>query len=217
MLVWRACVQAKRRNSVIESGQSWEEGDSRVKISRTAVVVFTAGAVISSCGPGTVSSSAVAKQLARKIILAPPGYYVDTTPGSFGQISPTLFQHYGGGGARAKSTFVAGYKGNYVNSSTGEGISITLLEFRSVADATAYLGDTATQTLSFAAATYSPYPAVPGATEVDGTKPYNGDYDHGIVMSRGKYYAQLVYVINQPASAPSELKLWAEAQYAKLT
>lgn len=174
------------------------------------------GIVFGACSSGP-DSSAAAKKLVSKIIKAPTGYQLDSTPGAVGQISPALFARFGSDPHPSSSGYVAGFKANYINQDTAEGLSITILQFSSTAEANAYLSRTAPTTLSFAAATHQPYPAIPGATEVDGTKAYDGEWDHGVVMARGRYYAQLVYVIADQAPAPLELKRWALAQYAKLT
>ena len=171
-----------------------------------------------ACSSGGGSGSArAARKLAAKIIPAPTGYLVDTTPGAIGPVTPALFAQFGGVGSPRTTGFVIGYKGNYVNDATGEGISVTLLQFASANAAAAYLSQTASKTLAFAAATYKPYAEIPGATEADGTKAYGGEYAHGIVMVRGSYYALLVYVNEQSGPAPVEINRWAQSQYARLS
>ena len=182
---------------------------------RVLVGLLTA-LTMSACGASGGDSSSAARKVATKIINAPQGYTIDTTPGANGRISPSLFARFGGIDSATKANFVGGFKGNYVNVNTQEGISVEILEFKSPTAASAYLKATATKTLSFTAATYSPYPDIPGATHVEGTKAYAGAYDHGVVMVRGKYYALFVYATNAPSQEPIEFPGWVKAQYATL-
>jgi hypothetical protein len=177
------------------------------------IVLVACSSAHGQSGQVSNNTSAAGRALAARVIPAPYGYTVDTTPGAIGQITPALFATFGGSGSPSTNGFVAGYKGNYVSADTGEGISVTLLQFANESAAISYLNKTANKTLSFAAATYKPYPAIPGATEVDGTKAYAGGYDHGVVMTHGPFYAQLVYVTTAPSATPIEFKEWAEAQY----
>lgn len=181
-----------------------------------AAAITTSLLALSGCGSGS-KSSAVARDLAARVIPAPDGYLLDTTPGANGQISPALFARFGGASSAARGSFVAGFKANYVDETTGEGLSVTILDFSSPSAASAYLKQTQYQTLSFAAATYTAYSPIPGATEADGTKVYAGEYSHGVVMSRGRYYAQVVYVNLMPGPPPFEMRLWTKAQYVRLT
>lgn len=185
-------------------------------LSRAGFALFLIGTLLSACGGGN-SSSAEFKKLAGKVMVAPFGYKLDPTPGAVGQITPALFDRYGGDTSPVRAGFVAGFKANYVDESTGEGISVTILQFKSPATARRYLAETAPQTLSYAAATHAPYPPIPGAVAVDGTKPYAGEYSHGVLMVRGDFYAQVVYVNVSDLPAPIELKSWAVAQYDRLT
>jgi hypothetical protein len=173
-------------------------------------------AMVTACGAGNIDSGPAAKKLAARIINAPRGYTIDTTPGANGQINRSLFATFAGIDNATKADFVAGFKGNYINIDTQEGISVEILQFKSSAAASAYLRATATKTLSFAAATYSPYPDIPGATRVEGTRAYAGAYDHAVVMVRGKLYSLFVYATNGPSQEPIEFPGWVEAQYAKL-
>lgn len=184
-------------------------------LSLAGLALFLIGTLLSACGGGT-SSSAEFKKLASKVMVAPFGYKLDPTPGAVGQITPALFDRYGGDTSPVRAAFVAGFKANYVDESTGEGISVTILQFKSPTTASRYLVETAPQTLSYAAATHTPYPSIPGAIAVDGTKPYAGEYAHGVLMVRGDFYAQVVYVNVSDLPAPIELKSWAVAQYDRL-
>jgi hypothetical protein len=148
---------------------------------------------------------------------APASFYADTTPGANGQITPALFSTFGGVKLSSNAGFVAGFKGNYVNTSSTEGISITIIEFKSAAAAATYFRGTANQALSYTAPRYSAYPNISGAVLIDGTRPYGGDYDHGVVMTRGKYYTLFVYATIAPASVPVEFPYWVRTQYSHLT
>jgi hypothetical protein len=166
----------------------------------------------SSSGPKLLN----AHDLATKIIPAPSGYAVDPTPGASGQMTADVFSQYGGVGSAAKAGFVAGFKQNYVNSSTEEGISVTVLEFHSKAQAAAYFKSTAYQTLSFAAPTYGPLQGLTGAIEASGTKTYNGDYVHAAADSTGLYYFQIAYSDPNTTEVPTEFRIWADAEWELL-
>jgi hypothetical protein len=146
--------------------------------------------------------------------MAPPNNYtLDPTNGANGLITPALFSGFGGVGTAAQAGFVEGYKVNYVDTDTEEGLTITVLQFKSPAKASKYLGGSAAKTLSFAAPTSKPFPKIPGALQFDGTKAYDGNFDHGVVMSRGDYYALMVYETTQQVVVPVEFSGWANLEY----
>ena len=181
----------------------------------TAAALLAAALVATGCGSsGTPRLSAA--QLTTKIIPAPPGFQVDTTPGENGQMSPEQFSQYGADGTASKAGFEAGFKQNYINSGTEEGISLTLLEFSSKAKATSYFKSTEYKTLSLAAPTYAPVSKLAGALEASGTKTYGGNYVHGIADSTGRFYFQIVYADPNTADVPFEFTSWAEAQWELL-
>lgn len=180
-----------------------------------AVAIAT---LIGACGSATSKSSpAVGRKLASRVIQAPSGYSIDTTPGANGQITAAFFAQFGGFKSPSDSGFVAGFKGNYVNNNTGEGISVTILQFKSSAAAHAYLNATGKKTLSFAAPTYAAFQPIPGAIRADATKVYAGDFDHAVAMARGNYYALFLYATTAPAPAPVEFRAWVDTQYSRLT
>ena len=81
-------------------------------------------------------------------MLPPPyEYSADTTTGATGTMTPAVFQQAGGLPPSANSGFVVGYKQNYINSLTSEGITITLLQFANTAKAASYFAETSSQTL----------------------------------------------------------------------
>jgi hypothetical protein len=177
-----------------------------------ALVGVSLVAACSSSGAKTLT----ALELPGKILPAPNSFAVDTTPGENGQLTPRQFTQFGGGDAAAKAGFVAGFKQNYVDSGTEEGLSITLLEFSSSAQASAYYKATEYKTLSFAAPTYASLPKLAGAVEAAGTKPYNGNYVHGMADSTGRFYFQMAYADPNTASVPAEFPIWAAAQWELL-
>ncbi len=180
---------------------------------------------LGACGSGSSSAQkplvgqaalAAGDQLAHRVIPAPYGYTVDSTAGATGTIDADVFNQAGGIGSAAKVGFVVGFRQNYVDDSTSEGVTVTVLQFSSSKAATAYLKATAPKTLSFAAATKSAYPQIPGAFAFAGQKAYSGDYDHAIAMAGADYYALLVYANAYPGAAPTEINLWAKTQYLLL-
>jgi hypothetical protein len=189
----------------------------RRKFGGAMAALLSCLAVVSGCGSDhKLSAQQAGEQLASRVIAAPYGYSVDSTPAATGSISPAVFDQFGGFGTPSKVGFVAGFKQDFVDYSTEEGIDVTVLEFRSAPDAAAYFKATATKTLSFAAATDKPYQSVPGAIEADGTKSYSGEYAHAVVMTNGKWYAQLAYFTAAPAPTPIEFSGWVKTQYLKL-
>lgn len=170
-------------------------------------------AVVALGGCGGSPRHLTAAQLASKVIDAPDGFAVDPTKGSSGQITPQLFSQFGGVQSASTTGFVAGFKQNYVDSGTLEGVSVTLLEFTDATRASDYLRQTAPETLTFANATYSPFPALPGAVEASGTKTYDGNYVHGVVASTGPYYFQFVYEDPVSSQVPVEFKSWVQIQW----
>ena len=212
---------------MLRSGVSMTRSDVALSVPRTRgrrragfflhriTAVLAVGILLAACGGGNGSSTTF-RNLAGKVIVAPFGYRLDPTPGAVGQITRAIFDRYGGDSSPVRAAFVAGFKANYVDDSTGEGIAVTILQFKSRSAASRYLSETAPQTLIYAAATHSPYEPIPGAIAVDGTKAYAGEYAHGILMARGTFYAQLIYVNVSNLPAPIELKSWALAQYNRL-
>jgi hypothetical protein len=157
-----------------------------------------------------------APQLAGRIMPAPDGYKIDPTPHARGAMSPALFSQFGGAGSAAQLGFVAGFRQNYVDYGTQEGIAVTVIEFSSPQKASSYLQQTGTKTLNYAAATYKPFTQVPGAIQADGTKAYGGEYSHAVVAATRNFYYQLLYVNASPSPVPQEFYTWAKSQWALL-
>jgi hypothetical protein len=184
------------------------------------LVTLTAFAGCGASGPKVLNTNqaiAAGNQLAKRVIPPPYGYSADTTTGATGTMTAAVFDQAGGAGSALKSGFVVGYKQNYVDVQTEEGISDTLIQFSSPADATAYFKNTAPETLRYAAATHAPDSQIPGAVSYSGTKEYGGEYAHGVAMTSGKLYALLVYANAQPGTPPIELSEWAKTQYELLS
>jgi hypothetical protein len=184
------------------------------KLGISLMVGLVAAVVATGCGGS--KKPLTAAQLAFKVIDAPSGFVVDPTAGASGQITPQLFSQFGGTAVTSATGFVAGFKQNYVDSGTLEGISVTLLEFTKASQASEYLSRTAHQTLSFADATYRPFSVLAGAVEASGTKTYDGNYVHGVVDTTGRYYFQFVYEDAVTNQVPLEFQQWAQIQWALL-
>ncbi|MGD1011240.1 MAG: hypothetical protein ABR925_01710 [Acidimicrobiales bacterium] len=195
---------------------------SRIRPTRLgfAVLVFIVVLAATGCnsGPKAVTAPGLltARQLTTRILPAPYGYEIDPTAHSSGAITPTLFDEFGGVRSPSKFGFVAGFKQSYVNANTGEGLIVTVIEFKSSKGASAYFAETKPSTLSYAGATLAPFPRVPGAVEANGTKAYNGGYYHAIVDTAHNFYFQIAYATPEPAVAPVELGSWADAEYTVL-
>ena len=163
-------------------------------------------------GPGLLT----ARQLTTRVLPAPYGYQVDPTPHASGAITPALFDQFGGVRSPSESGFAAGFKQNYVNPSTGEGLIVTVMEFRSSKDASAYFAQTRPSTLSYAGARLEPFTRIPGAFAAEGTKPYNHGYYHAIIDTANNFYFQIAYATPEPSQAPIELGSWAALEYTVL-
>jgi len=185
-----------------------------------AVLIFLVALAAGGCSSGNKPLAAprlfTARQLTTRILPAPNGYEVDPTPHASGVITRALFDQFGGVRSPSKFGFVAGFKQNYLNTGTEEGLIITVIEFKSSRDTSAYFAQTRPSTLSFAGAKLEPFPRVPGAFEAVGTKPYNHGYYHAIVDTANNFYFQIAYAIPEPGSAPIELGSWAGLEYTVL-
>lgn len=187
---------------------------------RGAVLIFLIALAGAACNSGHSMPAAPAlltiRQLTTRILPAPYGYEIDPTPHASGAISRALFDQFGGVRSPSRLGFVAGFKQNYVNSGTDEGLIVTVIEFRSPRDASAYFAQTRPSILSYAGATLKPFPRIPGALEAEGTKPYNHGYYHAIVDTANNFYFQVAYATPEPSSPPVELGRWAGLEYTVL-
>jgi hypothetical protein len=184
-----------------------------------AVLVFLVALAAAACSSGqdlTAPRLLTARQLTTRILPAPYDYEVDPTPHASGAITRALFDQFGGVRSPSKLGFVAGFKQNYLNPSTDEGLIVTVIEFKSSRDASAYFAQTRPSTLSYARATLKPFIGVPGAFEAAGTKPYNHGYYHAIVDTAKNFYFQVAYATPESSSAPVELGSWAGLEYTVL-
>ena len=184
----------------------------------TSIAGCSGGSKKASATTTTTVSPAIAASdnLQSLIIPAPVGFAEDQTNGAAGAISPSVFSQYGGSESSSKAGFVAGYKESYVDSYDPDGITVTLMKFNSPQNASAYFASTGRKTLSFAAATITPFSLIPGAFSVAGTKEYAGEWANGIVFATGPYYVSVVYVNAAQGAPPGELKQWAKTQWLML-
>jgi hypothetical protein len=184
-----------------------------------AVLVFLVALAAAACSSGqnlTAPRLLTARQLTTRILPAPYGYEVDPTPHASGAITRALFDQFGGVRSPSKLGFVAGFKQNYLNPGTEEGLIVTVIEFTSSRDASTYFAQTRPSTLSYAGATLKPFLGFPGAFEAAGTKPYNHGYYHAIVDTANNFYFQVAYAAPEQSSAPVELGSWAGLEYTVL-
>lgn len=175
------------------------------------VLTLLVALVTAACSSG--HKPLTASQLTTRILPAPYGFVIDPTPGASGAMSQAIFDQFGGVQSPSKLGFVTGFKQNYVNNSTGEGLIVTVIEFKSSKDAGAYLAQTRPSTLSYAGATVKPLPSLPGAFVADGTKAYHDGYFHAVVGTAQKFYFQIAYESPAPSQAPVELSSWAQLEY----
>jgi hypothetical protein len=195
------------------------DGVRPTKLRRT-VLIFLVAFAVAACSSGPKLSAApvllTAHQLTTRILPAPNGYEIDPTPHASGVITRALFDQFGGVRSPSKLGFVTGFRQNYVDSDTEEGLIITVIEFRSSRDASSYFAQTRPSTLSFAGAKLKQFHAIPGAFEAEGTKPYNSGYYHAIIDTANNFYFQIAYASPEPSSAPVELGPWASLEYTVL-
>lgn len=184
---------------------------------RGAVLILLVALAAGACNSGPTGPRLLTtRQLTTRILPAPYGYEIDPTPHASGAITPALFDQFGGVRSPSKLGFVAGFKQNYVNPDTGEGLIVTVIEFKSSRDASTYFAQTRPSTLSYAGATLKPFRGFPGAFEAEGTKPYNQGYYHAIIGTANNFYFQVAYAAPEPSSAPVELGAWATLEYGVL-
>ena len=124
----------------------------------TLLVALAAAGCSSSHALATTPAVLTARQLTTRILPAPNGYEIDPTPHASGAITRALFDQFGGVRSPSKFGFVAGFKQNYLNPGTGEGLIVTVIEFKSSRDASDYFAQTRPNTLSYAGATLEAFP-----------------------------------------------------------
>jgi hypothetical protein len=94
-------------------------------------------------------------------------------------------QHMGTPNLAASLHFVRGYDVTYDTNTGSDSIEVTLFQFATAADATAFK------------AGYVPGgpinsrsdPGIPGADDFDSTSPNQGTYDHGVVATKGTWHS----------------------------
>jgi hypothetical protein len=183
------------------------------------VAMSTAACSSGPTSTGTTTTAPrlfTAPQLTTRILPAPDGYEIDPTPGASGAMTRALFDQFGGVRSPATLGFVAGFKQNYVNTTTDEGLIVTVIEFKTSEGARAYFAETRPTTLSYAGAVLKPFSSIPGAFEANGTKAYDHGYYHAIVDTANNFYFQVVYATPEPSPAPVELGPWANLEYTVL-
>jgi hypothetical protein len=171
---------------------------------------------------GTTSTSTVlsSTQLGTLTIAAPAGYAFSPTSDDddpVGAISPAEFDKVTGESKLSTQLgYLAGYDTTYNNTTTSESIEIVVTEFSTIVKATEFLGiATDAEVDPTEAPTSKSVPTIPGAVEIDATKPDDGFYDYIIVASKGSLVWTLDYS-NDTAGPPTELANWAQQQYSRL-
>jgi len=92
-----------------------------------------------------------------------------------------------------------GYDVTYDSNTTSDSIEVTLFQFATPADATAFKAD----------------PVIPGGDDYDSTAPFQGTYDHGVIATKGN----LAFVIDDATGSAAPVPLvetMARQQYAAL-
>jgi hypothetical protein len=133
---------------------------------------------------------------------------------SNGLITPAAFDQREGADTAPEFGFLGGYEAAFDSNSSDVSIDIQLFRFSSAQMAGLY----ETPVLAVSAVPedelprQSAFPAIPGATVIDGTKASSGFYNHEVVATKGP----VLMLINYAGPTATDLVAWAEQQYARL-
>jgi hypothetical protein len=172
-------------------------------------------------GTSSTSTALTSTQLGTLTIAAPAGYAFSPTSDDndpVGAISPADFDKLTGkSNLSTQLGYLAAYDTFYNSITTSESIEITIAEFSTVAQATAFFAIARdAQVDPTEAPTSKSVPTIPGAVEIDATKPDDGSYDYIIVATKGSLVCTLDYSNNTAGPPPAELAKWAQQQYSRL-
>jgi hypothetical protein len=117
----------------------------------------------------------------------------------------------GQGNLAASVGFVRGYTIFYDGTTSNDSIMVTLFQFATQDDATLFKSgwDPGVPVTSAAD------PVIPGAEDYDSTSPNQGQYDHGVIATKGIYAFVIDDLTASPAKAPL-VETMARQQYATL-
>jgi hypothetical protein len=111
----------------------------------------------------------------------------------------------------AQLHFIRGYDVTYYSNTNSDSIEVTLFQFATAKDATAYKkgfvpgGPVSTRADA----------SIPGASDYDSTSAHRGTYDHGVIATKGN----LAFVIDDATGSAAKVPLvekMARQQYAAL-
>jgi hypothetical protein len=151
--------------------------------------------------------------LGAKVVPAPAGFalsqYADVHNGPMN--SAGFNRWIGAGNLAASLHFVRGYDVTYDSNTTSDSIEVTLFQFATPADATAFkVGYVPGGPITSRAD-----PVIPGGDDYDSTTAYQGTYDHGVLAAKGS----LAFVIDDATGSAAPVPLvetMARQQYARL-
>lgn len=179
---------------------------------RTSLHITAPNNVISSTAQGT-SPVPVNGGLAAKVVPPPPGFALSQAADVHnGPMSAADFNRWNGtSNLAAQLHFIRGYDVTYDSNSSSDSIEVTLFQFATPADATAFkAGFVPGGPISSRAD-----PVIPEADDYDSTSAYQGSYDHGVIATK----ANLAFVIDEVTGSAAKVPLvkeMARQQYAAL-
>jgi hypothetical protein len=175
-----------------------------------SVTLPPASQTLAMPGSSPVNGKPANVDLRTKIIPAPPGVERSVTDG--GPMNAAGFNSYMGSGNSAASVgFVRGYTIFYDGTTSNDSIVVLLFQFATQDDATLFKSgwDPGVPVISKAD------PVIPGAEDYDSTSPDQGQYDHGVIATKGMFAFVIDDLTGSAAKAPL-VETMGRQQYAAL-
>ena len=173
-------------------------------------------ATLATPPPATPATGKIIDDLEARTIPAPADY--SAAPGFLwpNGITPAAYDQQFGAGSATNMTFLGGYEATYQSEANYDDfVDIQLFQFSSP--------QTASQALVWLlslppeeAPKQSAFSAIPGASALDGTKPFQGVYDHEVGATKGPLAMVLDYTDSNAGPAPMDLDVWADQEYRLL-
>ncbi len=191
----------------------------------TATAMAALVTVTSACGGPSTSSTAVNSTtqgsspmsgnggLGTKVVQAPSGFTLSQAADVHnGSMSAADFNRWNStSNLAAQLHFIRGYDVTYDSNTNSNSIEVTLFQFDTPADATAYKAGFAPGGPISSRADA----VIPGADDYDSTSAFQGSYDHGVIATKGNLAFDIDEVTGSAAKVPLVEKI-ARQQYAAL-
>ena len=152
-------------------------------------------------------------RLGTKVVPPPPGFTLAQGVNVHnGPMTPAAFNRWTGASDLAvQLRFIRGYDVTYYSTTNSDSIEVTLFQFATPADATAFKAGVAPGGPISSRADA----VIPGADDVNSTSPQQGTYDHGVIATKGN----LVFLIDDATGSAAKVPLvekLARQQYGEL-